>query len=422
MSSQERARDERLSAYANLRETTDLGVEAVGAQLGLSKRTAWVYEKSLKARVVQDALKGQTPPIRPAIPEGFEVRSIATGLDKTGNVEKQWLQVSPEATPGETIPDGHIVKGLSTLVDETGNVRAQWIKTRVDDTRLMQAAEAALKALSDQVPALPELPRRFEEYFDYQLATLYTMTDVHVGMLAWPPETHAAAWDLNIAEKVLVSTFCHMIDAAPMSGLGIVNNLGDFLHFDSLLAVTPSSGHVLDSDSRYQLVVQAAVRILERIIMHALSKHDKVLVYMNEGNHDMAGSVWLRVMFARVFRDNPRVTVVTNPNPYQAYQHGATMIGFHHGHLAKKEKLPLIFATQYSEMWGQTKHRYVHTGHYHEWHAKEHPGIIIEQHPTIASPDAYAARNGFMSKRQASAITYSAKHGEIGRQTFLPVE
>ena len=95
MTTQERARDERLSAYATLRETTELTVEQAGAQLGLSKRSAWVYEKSMKARVIQDALKGQHPPIRPAIPEGFEVRSIATGLDKTGNVEKQWLQVSP---------------------------------------------------------------------------------------------------------------------------------------------------------------------------------------------------------------------------------------------------------------------------------------------------------------------------------------
>ena len=417
----ERARDERLSSYTTLRETTDLTVEQAGAQLGLSKRSSWVYEKSMKARIVQDALRGQNPTIRPVAPEGFEIRSISTGIDRTGNPEKQWVHAAPEATPGETVPDGHIVKGLSTLVDETGNVRAQWIKTRVDDTRLMQAAEAALAALNEQVQPLPLLPVRFNEWHD-DLATLYTMTDVHVGMLAWPPETHGAAWDLQIAEKVLTSTFCHMIDAAPNSRIGLVNNLGDFLHFDSLLAVTPSSGHVLDSDSRYQLVVKTAVRILKTVILHALTKHDEVKVWMNEGNHDMAGSVWLRIMFAELFRDNPRVSVCTNPNPYQAFRHGATMIGFHHGHLAKRERLPLLFAAQYAEIWGQTKHRYVHTGHYHEVNIKEHPGIIIEQHPTIASPDAYAARNGFMSKRQASAITYSAKHVEIGRQTFLPVE
>ena len=55
----------------------------------------------------------------------------------------------------------------------------------------------------------------------------------------------------------------------------------------------------------YQKVVEVAVRILRRIIEHALTKFPAVQVYMHEGNHDPAGSVWLRVMFAAALREEP---------------------------------------------------------------------------------------------------------------------
>jgi hypothetical protein len=194
------------------------------------------------------------------------------------------------------------------------------------------------------------------------------------------------------------------------------------LHFDSLVAVTPTSGHALDADSRYQKMVEVAVRILETVIHAAAQKHPTVRVYMHEGNHDMAGSVWLRVLFARLFRDNPRILVEDTPNPYPALQWGKTMLGFHHGHLSKKDSLPLKFATQHAAMWGETVHREIHTGHMHHLDVKEHAGITVRQHPTLAAKDAYSARGGYHSMRKVTAITYHRVDGEIGTSTFLPTE
>jgi hypothetical protein len=256
-------------------------------------------------------------------------------------------------------------------------------------------------------------------YLDADLATLYTMTDCHVGMLAWDKET-GADWDLDLAERCLVNTLLEMIAAAPASKIGILNQLGDFLHFDSLAPMTPTHGHILDADSRYQKVVMVAVRILRRVIAAMLAKHEEVRVYLIEGNHDPAGSVWLRVMFAHLYEQDPRVTVNLSPNPYVAYKHGKTLIGFHHGHLAKMDSLPLVFATQYAKEWGETEYRYVHVGHKHHVDEKEYPGIKIIQHPTLAAPDAYAARGGWLSKRQATSVTYHRKYGEVARGIFVP--
>jgi len=46
--------------------------------------------------------------------------------------------------------------------------------------------------------------------------------------------------------------------------------------------------------------------------------------------------------------------------------------------------------------------------------------MLLEQHRTLASPDAYASRGGWLSGRDASVITYHNKYGEVGRITVSP--
>lgn len=314
-------------------------------------------------------------------------------------------------------PAGYKLKGTSTLVNGDGEVKLQWVKTDAKIEALIEMQKSALAAMCEDLKPLK--PIKAPKQANVDLANLYTLTDCHVGMLAWDKET-GADWDLNIAEATLVGTFCQMIDAAPASAIGIVNQLGDFLHFDSLQPMTPANHHILDADSRYQKMVVVAVRILRRVIEHALTKHNTVQVYMHEGNHDPAGSVWLRVLFAQLYEKNPRVTVGMSPNPYVAYQHGKTLIGFHHGHLTKLGTLPLLFAAKFPKEWGNTEHRYIHTGHKHHVDEKEHPGVNVIQHATLAAPDAYAARGGWISKRQATSMTYHKERGEIARGVFIP--
>jgi len=314
-------------------------------------------------------------------------------------------------------PEGYKLKGTSTLYGANGEVKIQWIKTDAALERLRELQEAAFRALCAELK--PIKPIKLLSAVNVDLLNLYTLTDCHVGMLAWQRET-GEPWDLKIAEACLTDIFGRMIAAAPEAEVGIVNQLGDFLHFDSLTPETPAHRHVLDADSRYQKVVEVAVRILRRIIEMALAKHKTVQVYMHEGNHDPAGSVWLRVMFAQLYAGNPRVTVEQSPNPYVAYRHGKTFLGFHHGHLQKPGGQPLLFAAKFPELWGVTEHRYIHGGHRHHSEEKEHPGIKFIQHPTLSAPDAYASRGGWLSKRQASSMTYHKNLGEIARGIFIP--
>jgi hypothetical protein len=347
------------------------------------------------------------------LPHGTFQTRVAIARQRKFEPKVQALLAGDNAGP----PDGYKLKGTSTLYDENGKARLQWVKTDASLEKLQAIQKAAFDALCAELKpvALVKAPKAA----DADLATLYTMTDCHVGMLAWDKEA-GEDWDLTIAENCLTQTLLRMIDSAPASAIGILNQLGDFMHFDSLTPMTPTSHHILDADSRYQKVVQVAVRILRRVIDAMLVKHKSVHVEMKEGNHDPTGSVWLRVMFAMLYDKNPRVTINLSPNPYTMYVHGKTLLGFYHGHLAKLASLPILYAAQFPKEWGATEYRYIHTGHKHHVEEKEHPGIKVIQHPTLAAPDAYAARGGWLSKRQATSMTYSKEHGEIARGIFIP--
>jgi hypothetical protein len=304
-----------------------------------------------------------------------------------------------------------------------GEVERTWERQSPDQERQAEMMRAAAAAMAEDLPRAR--PVKAPALTNAKLANVFTLTDAHVGALCWHRENLDALgdWDLAIAERTLVGCFEHMVMASPAARIGIVAQLGDFLHSDGMGLIegrTPTSGHVLSQDGRFAKVVQTAIRILRRVIGFALQRHEKVVVLMAEGNHDLASSVWLRAMFKALYENEPRVEVIDSELPYYVYEHGQTMLAWHHGHLKKNDGLPLLFASQFPKVWGGTTRRYAHVGHRHHVEEKEHSGMTVVQHSTLAARDAYAARGGWMSERQCTAITYHADYGQVCRNTVTP--
>ena len=315
------------------------------------------------------------------------------------------------------VAPGQRLRGASTLYKD-GKVLIQWVKSTADDQAQQEALNAALEAMAADLPKMA--PAKAPKACLEHLCNVYTLTDSHVGMLAWHREG-GADWDLNIAERVLTGCFEQMVLNSPAARTCVIAQLGDYLHYDSALsAVTPQSGHSLDADGRMPKMVKVAIRILRRVIDLALKKHEKVILLLAEGNHDISSSVWLRAMFQALYEREPRIQVIDSELPYYAIQHGNTMLGWHHGHLKKNDQLPLAFATQFSEIWGSTTKRYAHTGHRHHKEVKEHSGMTVHQHSTLAARDAYAARGGWHSERNVEALTYHSRFGQVGSIIVLP--
>jgi hypothetical protein len=324
---------------------------------------------------------------------------------------------SPEHDMTRTVPFGFTVKGVSTYYDKEGNQKGQWVKSRADIDERLQLMQEAINSLCEEITPLAPAP--LVPLTGSALCNLYTITDAHVGMMAWHREG-GANWDLKEAERVLTGCFTAMIAQSPRADTAVVNIQGDFLHFDGLKAITPEHGHILDADGRFSKVVAVAIRIIRYVVAQALASHAKVHLMICEGNHDESSSVWMRQMFTVLYELEPRITVDDSELPYHVYQHGDVMLGFHHGHKTTDEKLPLLFAAQFPRVWGRTLKRYAHTGHRHHEQIKDHGGMTVTRHATLSARDAYAARGGWVSERHVKCITYHENYGQVAVTTVVP--
>lgn len=326
---------------------------------------------------------------------------------------------SPDHDMIHTVPDGFKVKGVSTYYNEDGRRIGQWVKSASDEKARI---EALLSAIENSTKALPKFrPSKAPTNCDENLASLLTITDFHLGMKAWRA-SDGDDWDVTIARNVFLNAINDMLRASPKSKVGILNQLGDFLHWDGLVQVTPTSGHHLTGDDRYSKLVELAISVMTEAVLLMLKRYEKVVVIQAEGNHDLASSVWMRKFIKHRFENDPRVEVIDNEFPYYAYLHGKTMLGFHHGHKMKMPQLQKLFASEprLRSMWGKADFCYIHTGHLHHERVLEDGGAIVEMHPTLAARDNYASSNGYVSARGAKIITYDKSDGEIHRVTVRP--
>lgn len=304
------------------------------------------------------------------------------------------------------------ITGTSTLEDSEGNIKLKWVKRNQDKEEILKALKSVVNALKDDIePTQPISKPKTQN--NKNICNQYTLTDYHLGMMSWADET-GDDWDLKIAEEVLIKFFKTAIEQSPNAETAIFAQIGDFLHWDGLDAVTPANKHILDADTRFTKLVRVAIRVIRSIIEMLLKKYKKVTVIMAEGNHDPASSVWLREMLSSFYSNEPRLFIDTNPDPYYCVTFGKCCLFYHHGHKRGIKNIEPVFVGKYKKEFGNSKYVYGHIGHLH--HLKEETNLMtIEQHRTLAAKDAYASRGGYLSGRDAKVITYHKKYGEVGR-------
>lgn len=398
----------------------ELAMEAVEAVAVHGTKTAAAHalnipRNTLDSRIKVAARRGLlgTKPVLP----GFAISQTTAVLGPDGEVQREFVQQRPDSDKSPfNMPDGHTLKGVSAYLDADGNVIGQWVKTREDS--VSTAWREALDEFKADLPraVLSEKPIQTSD----NLLAQYTVTDAHLGMLAWGEETRDADWDMGIAETLLLDWFAAAIEMAPPAHTAVFAQLGDLLHYDSMKSETPEHRHMLDADSRPQKMVRVVIRLIRRIIGMLLAKHQSVHVIMAKANHDPYSSIWLREILAVMYEDEPRLTVDVSPSEYYAYEFGETALFYHHGHRRNVKDVDSVFAGMFREMFGRCKHSYAHVGHLHNDEAKDSNLMKVERHRTLAPMDAYAANGGYLSKRDAKVIVYHRAYGEVSRLTLSP--
>ena len=367
------------------------------------------------------SLKFTDEQLKEAILEGLTIPEIAKKFDvnersitrrKARIVRQGW---SPQHDMIHESPDGYVVKGVSTLYNSEGNVSAQWVKTKQDADAQLRIIKDTIDSWVDDLPKVKKTKKTKKSYDD--ILSVYPLGDPHIGMFSWYKET-GDHWDLKEAEKVFTQIFDRVIKSAPPSKECAIINLGDFFHYDNLEGVTSRSGHSLDRDGQYATMAEIGIKIYKQMITSALQHHDAVSIYNCSGNHDDISSIFLRLCLSHMYEHEPRVRVNTDPTPFHYVKFGKVLLGMHHGHTCKADKLPGVMSADRAKDWGDTEHRYWLTGHIHHDSKKEFPGCTVESFPTLAAKDAYATYGGWRSSRDTKCIVYHKDHGEIERHTI----
>ena len=306
--------------------------------------------------------------------------------------------------------------GTSTLYDSKGNVKLQWIKKNGKANSIAETIRSAMQAFKDVIEPAPFnlVPRAIS---GEGLLAQYTITDYHLGMFASKGES-GEEWSTKIATEKIYQVIDSMVESTPHTEHAVINILGDFLHSDSQLAVTPASRHVLDQDMRYSDLISIAVRIISYFVHRARTKATNVTLLIAQGNHDPIGSLWLQELFSYYFENDPNIAVIKSAYPFYAIEFGKTMLAYHHGDKVQFAKMAGVVPSLFPEIWGRTEFRYAHMGDKHHRRVVEGLGIIVEQHQTLIANDAYSSSHGWTSEAGANVIIYSRETGELSRMTF----
>jgi hypothetical protein len=231
------------------------------------------------------------------------------------------------------------------------------------------------------------------------------VSDTHFGAYAWGKTTGAADYDLGIAESRVTAATSRLFDAGDeyQPALRTIAFLGDLFHFDTP-AGTTTSGTPLERDGRIQKVINVASDVLLGIVERSAATVPTDVFTVN-GNHDEVLTwAFQRILLER-YRGVSSVNVRTQFTGRQYAPYGRNLLGFCHGHKAKR-KLPQIMALEQSAAWSESVYREWHTGHLHHQAAENNKpldtldGVIVRTAPTVVPPDDWHSAGGFIGARQ----------------------
>lgn len=326
---------------------------------------------------------------------------------------------SPDHDMNKTVPDPFIVRGVSTYYNKDGQAAGQWVKSRLDDQAYIESIKEAVKEFILEAPRIKPAPSPKKVSDD--IIPWIQIGDAHLGLLAHHNEV-GEDFDLKLAELELVGAIEMLIDELPACERMVINDLGDFTHYENFTATTEASGHILDFDSRFPKMIKVYSRVMRAIVDKALTKAKNVDVIINQGNHSRTNDIWMAELLNVCYGQSGRVHVLNNDSVFIAYRMGNTFVMTHHSDKCKPAQLAHVMATDFAKDWGETEHRYIDIGHvHHSMVSKEHPGVFIESFNHLASLDRYAHDKGYRNRKSITVVMRSKQYGEVGRRV-LPIQ
>ena len=243
------------------------------------------------------------------------------------------------------------------------------------------------------------------------------IADPHFGKYAWGKTTGHDDYDLSLAQSLVGDAAAELLEIGDVQRpeRRTIALLGDLFHYDTPGGTT-TSGTPLERDGRLQKMIEVGSDCLLGIIERSGDTVPTDVVIVN-GNHDEVLTWGFQRIMQERFRRHKNVTIKGDYTGRQYLSHGNTLLGFAHGHKAKR-KLPQIMALEASQQWSKCGYREWHTGHFHS-QAAEHQrpletidAVTVRTAPALCPPDDWHSIHGFICSRQAmESFTYRNEGG-----------
>lgn len=334
---------------------------------------------------------------------------------------------APEYGLNSPIPAPFVARGHSTLeklhnapIDPiTGRQQTlQWTKTRLDDEEYRELlAEAVAGFINDNVdPVTPQ--NAGPAHYRDDVIPFINIGDAHFGMLAHASET-GFDFNLEIAEREMRAGIGLVIDEMPPVERLVLQDMGDFTHYENTSKVTERSRHALDTHMTMPDMIRAVSRTFRWMVEKALTKAKHVDVIISQANHSRSNDWWMRELLEVAYGHTGRVTILNNDSPFIAYRMGKTLVMCHHSDLVKPKGLADVMTVDFKEDYGQTDFHYIDIGHvHHEMVVKQHPTVRIESFNQLARADKHAHESGYRNRSALTVVFRSKLYGEVGRRTL----
>jgi hypothetical protein len=364
-----------------------------------------------KGLTIEEVTKRETP-------EGVEARSVSARirtvedlLAHIGADLERFEVASSEATAWEGLTADK--QTGEPVVTELHRVHVRLRPKGGPTTReVVEAMIAGATGIAR--PAVKKPKPQAAEYF-----AVLVVADTHFGKYAWSDGTGHDDYDLAIAAGRLEAASASLLDSCARykPARVLVAYLGDLFHADTP-ALTTTGGTPLagSTDGRLQKMIAMGCDSLLAVAERAakIAPVDSLVV---NGNHDETLSWAFQRIMAERFRRDGRVTVSSAYTGRQYMAYGRNLLGFAHGHKAKK-KLPQLMALEQPAAWSKCPYREWHTGHLHhqaaEWSRpiETIEGVLVRVAPSLSAPDDYHATIGWVGQREAmEAFVYDAAGG-----------
>lgn len=235
------------------------------------------------------------------------------------------------------------------------------------------------------------------------------VADTHYGKYCWEKTTGEADYDLDIAAELVGEAAGELLSIAAgyKPGRITVGMLGDLFHYDRPDGST-TSGTPLERDGRLQKMIEVGTDSLIGVIDGAASVAPADVVVVN-GNHDETLTWAFHRLLIERYEARGRVRIDEKFTPRKYLDHGRNLLGFVHGHRAKR-KLPQLMAIEAAAAWARCPYREIHTGHLHhqaaEWSRpiETLDGVLVRVAPSLGPADDYHAVNGWLGQRRAMEL------------------